>query len=154
MKIDVISNFDFDKLSKAWTSKIKPDLVENVLKDTEKVWKRNILEKHYTPLRESTVRVRKSRKSKGGNKPLLDTGNLYRSIKAQKRVIKHAAYGQHHIDGYTTGSTSMIPNKKVPPRKWKDKRFALLREKTKKKVLARINSSLRRAGRGKIIASF
>ena len=37
MKIDVISNFDFDKLSKAWTSKIKPDLVENVLKDTEKV---------------------------------------------------------------------------------------------------------------------
>ena len=153
MKIDVISNFDFDKLSKTWTNKIKPDLVENVLKDTEKVWKRNILEKHYTPLRKSTVHVRKSR-GRGGNKPLFDTGNLYRSIKAKKRVINHAAYGEYHIDGYTTGSTSMIPNKKVPPRKWKDKRFALLRKSTKKKVLRKINSALRRAGRGKIIASF
>ena len=150
MKIDVISNFDFDKLSKTWTSKIKPELVGNIAKDTASVWKKNILEKHYTPLRESTVALRKG----GGGKPLFDTGNLYRSIVAQKTSVKHAAYGEHHIDGYTTGSTSMIPNKKEPPRKWKDKRFALLREKTKKKALKRINSAIKRPGRGKIIASF
>ena len=153
MKIDVISNFDFDKLSKTWTSKIKPELVGNIAKDTASVWKKNILDKQYTPLRKSTVAVRENR-GRGGNKPLFDTGNLYRSIVAQKTSVKHAAYGEHHIDGYTTGSTSMIPNKKVPPRKWKDKRFALLREETKKKALKKINSALRRAGRGKIIASF
>ena len=48
----------------------------------------------------------------------------------------------------------MIPNKTVPARKWKDKRYALLTDKTKKNVLKRIRLGLRLAGRGKIIAKY
>ena len=45
----------------------------------------------------------------------------------------------------------MIPNKRVPPRRWKDARFRLWSEKTEKKIFKEIGSGLRRAGRGKII---
>ena len=76
---------------------------------------------------------------------------LYRSIVVKKDSIQHLAYGEHHIDGYITGRESMIPNKRFPPRIWKDARFRLWSEKTEKKIFKEIGSGLRRAGRGKII---
>ena len=150
MKIDILTNFDFRKLRDKWTSSIKPKIMENIPKEAASRWKKNILDKHFTPLEDSTIELRKG----GGKKPLFDTGNLYRSIVAQKKSVKHLAYGEHHIDGYTTSTSSMIPGKTVPPRRWKDKRFAILTEKTKKRSMKEIRTGLRRAGRGKIISKY
>ena len=48
----------------------------------------------------------------------------------------------------------MRSEKTVPARKWKDKRFALLTDKSKKRAMKKIRQALRRAGRGKIIARY
>ncbi len=155
MKIDILSNFDFDKLEKKWSSKIKVDIFEHVAKDTEKVWKNTIKTKNFTPLKQSTKEIRKLRgRSRTLGKPLIDTGRLLDSIKAKKRSISHIAYGEFHMERHKTTKSSMIPNKTVPARKWKDKRFGHLTKKTKKRVFKEIKLGLRRAGKGKIIARF
>ena len=154
MKVEVLANFDFDKLNKKWTNEIKKDIFAKVSEDTANRWKKNIKEKSFTPLKKSTIDIRKYRKSSGGSKPLFDTGALYKSIEPQKRSVKHLAYGEYHLERHKTSGNSMIPNKTVPARKWKDKRYALLTDKTKKNVLKRIRLGLRLAGRGKIIAKY
>ena len=155
MKVSILSNFDFNKLEKKWSSSIKPSIFENVAKDTEKVWKNNLKTKSFTPLKESTKEIRKLRgRSKTISRPLIDTGRLLNSIKANKRSVSYIAYGEFHIERHKTTKNSMIPNKTVPARKWKDKRFAHLTPKNKKRVMKQIRLGLRRAGRGKVIARF
>ena len=74
MKVEVLANFDFDKLNKKWTNEIKKDIFAKVSEDTANRWKKNIKEKSFTPLKKSTIDIRKYRKSSGGSKPLFDTG--------------------------------------------------------------------------------
>ena len=61
--------------------------MDNVCEDTANRWKKNIKEKSFTPLKKSTIDIRKYRKSSGGSKHLFDTGALYKSIEAQKRSV-------------------------------------------------------------------
>ena len=148
MKIEFLANFDFEKLSKKWSNSIKPKLYESISKDTAAQWKKNIKKGNFTPIKASTKELRKG----SGSKPLTDTWSLYRSIVVKKDSIQHLAYGEHHIDGYITGRESMIPNKRVPARRWKgDMVNVAITEKTEKKIFKEIGSGLRRAGRGKII---
>ena len=154
MKIDIITNFSFGKLRKKWTDSIKPEIMENLPKDAASRWKKNILEKSYTPLQKSTIEIRKNL-GRGGRKPLVDTKNLYRSITAQKTSVKYLAYGEYHLENHKTSKNSLVRSEKtVPARKWKDKRFSLLTDKSKKRAMKKIRQGLRRAGKGKIIARY
>ena len=154
MKIDMLVNFDFGKLEKKWVDSIKPKIMESVPKDTARRWKKNIKEKQFTPLKDSTIQIRKNRGT-GGCKPLFDAGNLYKSKTPHKGSVKYLAYGEYHLEEQKTSENSLIHSvKTVPPRKWIDKRFSLLTEKTKKRIFKEIKLGLKLAGRGKIIARY
>ena len=66
-------------------------------------------------LKESTLSIRKNR-GITGTKPLFETGNLHRSIKAKGDTLTMNSYGLQHHKGFTTRASSMIPKKKVPAR--------------------------------------
>tara|TARA_R100001594_G_scaffold10496_1_gene24612 strand:- start:966 stop:1391 length:426 start_codon:yes stop_codon:yes gene_type:complete len=77
--------------------------------------KKNI-DKGVSPaLKASTISIRKNR-GITGTKPLYETGNLHRSIKADKGSLRMKSYGFQHHKGFTTRASSMIPKKKVPAR--------------------------------------
>ena len=154
MRIDIITNFSFGKLKKKWAESIKPEIMQSLPKDAASRWKKNILEKSFTPLKDSTIEIRKNL-GRGGKKPLIDTKNLYRSITPQKTSVKYLAYGEYHLEEQKTSKNSLVRSvKTVPPRKWKDKRFAVLTDKSKKRAMKKIRQGLRRAGKGKIIARY
>jgi len=62
------------------------------------------------------TRIVRHNKGITGTKPLYETGNLYRSIKAKDGKLTMLHYGILHHKGFTTSSKSMFPNKKVPSR--------------------------------------
>tara|TARA_Y100001963_G_C6522006_1_gene327047 strand:- start:29 stop:454 length:426 start_codon:yes stop_codon:yes gene_type:complete len=67
------------------------------------------------PLKKITTIIRHN-KGITGTKPLYETGNLYRSIKANDGKLTMLEYGFKHHKGFTTGKGAVFPNKKVPPR--------------------------------------
>ena len=67
------------------------------------------------PLKKSTLNIRHNR-GITGTKPLYETGNLYRSIKAQGNKLTMNDYGMLHHKGFRTRASSAVPKKKVPPR--------------------------------------
>ena len=90
--------------------------------------KTDINGKRFDPLEESTLQIRNKRKQ--GFTPL-DRMKVERSKKLRNTKIEKATqskliskvkmmtdYGVFHNEGFTTSSNSMIPNKKVPQRKW------------------------------------
>tara|TARA_Y100001973_G_C4946502_1_gene208167 strand:- start:27 stop:530 length:504 start_codon:yes stop_codon:yes gene_type:complete len=142
MKINFEITYDAGKLQRE---------IKNIIKDTVKGFssayvegsKKAIKEGNFTPLRKSTIDVRKAGTSRGGKgaygkktnstKPLQHTGRLLRGIKQLKNGdMSVHEYGTFHLGdlqtaeqierksgtAYTTASDSMIPNKKVPIRNW------------------------------------
>lgn len=91
--------------------------------------KRDVNGKPFKPLStESTLPIRNFR---GQGFTPLDTMKSQRARKLRNTKIKRATlnklaskifmnteYGVYHNEGFTTGSKSMIPNKKVPARNW------------------------------------
>ena len=66
-------------------------------------------------LRQSTLNIRHNR-GITGTKPLYETGNLYRSIKAQGDKLTMNSYGILHHRGFTTRANSVVSKKKVSAR--------------------------------------
>jgi len=150
MKITFHATYDFTKAKNKFTNTILPNVYETAAKDTARRYKKNLREKQFTSLKESTINIRKHFKI-SGKKPLNATGALYKSIKAQKRSVKFLKYGEYHLESHKTSANSLVPNKTVPARKWRDKRYALLTEKSKKRIFKEIFKGVRAAGRGIII---
>ena len=150
MKVSFHATYDFKKAKKKLTSKILPNIYETAAKDTARRYKKNLREKQFTPLEESTLNIRKHFKI-SGKKPLNATGKLYKSIKAQKRSVSFLKYGEYQNEGFKTTGAMLIPNKTVPPRRWRDKRYALLTKKSRKRIFKEIFKGVRASGRGIII---
>tara|TARA_R100001594_G_scaffold22917_3_gene44545 strand:- start:954 stop:1379 length:426 start_codon:yes stop_codon:yes gene_type:complete len=77
--------------------------------------KKNIDRGVKPPLKQSTLNIRHN-KGITGTKPLYETGNLHRSIKAKGDTLTMNDYGFQHQHGFTTGASSAVPKKKVPAR--------------------------------------
>lgn len=114
MQVKVKINFSFAKLSSAL-----PRIIEKTMsryaRSSAKGAKKNIDKGVKPPLAMSTLNIRQKR-GITGTKPLFETGNLYRSIKAKKDTLTMLDYGMEHQKGFTTKASSMIPKKKVLPR--------------------------------------
>ena len=59
MKVTFHATYDFKKARTKFTNKILPNIYETAAKDTAKRYKQNLREKHFTPLKQSTLNIRK-----------------------------------------------------------------------------------------------
>jgi len=129
MKLSIKTTFDFGKLRNE-LPKILEKHTQRTARSSAEGARENISKGLSPPLKESTLEIRKHRKT-GGSKPLFETGSLFRSIKGTSEGLQMNEYGLYHHRGYTTGkltlmkfqggsyetsASSMIPNKKVPAR--------------------------------------
>ena len=114
MKLQIKTTFDFGKLAKGM-----PKILEKHMQRTGRssaTGAREAIDKGVSPkLKKSTIDRRK-KSGTGGTKPLYETGNLYRSIKAKGDILTMNDYGIKHHKGFTTGVKSMIKKKKVSAR--------------------------------------
>ena len=122
MKIDVSINFDFGNLSERLDNIIE-EYTSEFAKDSEKGSKAVIDSGKLPKLKQST---RKWRTSSGypTSPPLIASGKLYNSIKAEKNALKVIQYGKWHNDGKvpTTVARKFITT--TPENKQKlDKKF-------------------------------
>ena len=123
------------------------------------------------PLKHSTLKIRSARGS-SSTKPLIDTGNLYRSItearKGKQIGVSFNSYGLNQAMGFTT--TNHFPLKKggkvvgwrdygdgrsIPARRWINPMamhsgLAVVDEKAKRKLIENIRKHLR----GKVVHRF
>ncbi len=114
MKLSIKTNFSFSKLASELPKIIEKNSQRYARSSAEGA--RENISKGLSPaLKKSTLDIRKKRGT-GGTKPLYETGNLYRSIKGTSEGLQMNKYGIYHHKGFTTGATSMIPNKKVDAR--------------------------------------
>ena len=114
IKLKLSSNFSFLSLSKSLDSIIKKQSFksnQNIAKSA----KSKITNGLSPALKKSTREIRRKRGT-GGSKPLYETGNLFRSIKATDNGIEMNKYGIYHNNGYKTSTKSMIKDKLVPAR--------------------------------------
>jgi len=113
--------FDLKKLSKK-LDKIYVDGLNTLGRHLDKALQDNIKaggDPTFEPLSPVTKRL-------GGKKPLNRSGKMMKAVNKtpatkSKQVFKltiKSKYGGLHHTGYTTDPKSMIPNKKVPARKW------------------------------------
>lgn len=76
-----------------------------------------------TPLKKSTLNIRKMR-GRPGNKPMVDTGKLLKSIKTKKTKTKVGVtffkYGLHQAKGFTTNNHFAVKDKKGKVVGWRD----------------------------------
>ena len=116
MKIETSINFDFVNVKnsykrslKKFTEKNIDDVVEQV-RDNLKTGKHN--KNNY--IEDSTRRIRLERK-RTGQKSLVDTGNLMKSIKKTKTGISMKGYGVLQDEGFTikAGHSFAVPNKRA-----------------------------------------
>ena len=138
MKLKVKVNFDFGKMARA--------IPEAVLKYTEgfavesaEASKKNIDSGLKPDLEDSTRQIR-SKRSQPENPPLKASGALYNSIKQKGNKLTMLPYGNLHQKGFTTGSSSWIPNKKVPARP-----FISTSVKNRKKITTQFMRVLKKA---------
>jgi len=114
MQAKVKINFSFAKLASA-LPKILDKTLSRYARSSAKGAKANIDKGVSPPLKQSTIDIRKS-KGITGTKPLFETGNLHRSIKAKDKAILMADYGFKHHKGFITGSSAVFKGVKVPAR--------------------------------------
>ena len=100
--------------------KIIDKTLEDAVEGSVEASRAKIDESKFEPLKDSTLELRrkgtKHRPKTSSTKPLIHTGELYRSIRKQKNLLKMKGYGGLHQEGFVTNQNSMIPNKKVPAR--------------------------------------
>ena len=107
----IVQTVDFKKLKSKAKSLVKDIALEIMVEDPAKVLKERIKKNvnyNNQPMRgleKSTINIRKMR-GRPSNKPLIDTGNLLKSIKtkqtAKKTGIEFLKYGMHQAEGFTT----------------------------------------------------
>ena len=114
MEVKTKVDFSFSKLASA-LPKIIEKTMSRYARSSANGAKKNIDKGVKPPLATSTINIRQKR-GITGTKPLFETGNLYRSIKAKEDTLQMVEYGKLHHDGFTTRAKSMVPKKKVPPR--------------------------------------
>lgn len=95
----------------------------------------------FAPLTEASIDIRRRRGVSGGT-PLVATGELERSIDSSATADEASAgpsvdYAGHQQFGFSTGASSMIPGKQVPPRP-----FALLDDSDADDIEARLTRFL------------
>ena len=105
MEIKVNKYIYFGSLAKKLKSKkggfdFEGELAKKIARASRKFIKSG---KVTPPLAESTIA------KKGSSTPLLDTGNLVDSIRATKKGITYASYGNYHRKG--TGPYTIVPKK-------------------------------------------
>ena len=106
---------NLDKIIKKTMSRYARSSAKGAKKNIDKGVKTITPHSEGSGLRTSTLNIRQKR-GITGTKPLFETGNLYRSIKAKKDTLTMLDYGMEHQEGFTTKANSMIPKKKVLPR--------------------------------------
>jgi phage gpG-like protein len=119
MKLEIKVGVDFGKLAS-----VMPKIIDEALKDvidgSVEASRAKIDEGKFKPLKDSTLELRrrgtKHRPKTSSTKPLIHTGELYNSIRKDKKNLKMKGYGGLHEEGFITDPQSMIPNKKVPAR--------------------------------------
>ena len=94
MKLKIKTNFDFGKLVKTMP-KIIDGYVANYAKGAEQGTKNNINKSVKNDGRAITSYTAK----REGRKPLIETGKLYSSIKAEKKGLSIIEYGYKHHAG-------------------------------------------------------
>ena len=145
------STFSFAKLARS-VDKIIGDAVDSVGTTAEQIMKRRIDDGLKPPLEPFTLRMRKKgvgwmgKKVPATNieKPLLQTGSLYRSltyIKADK-TIKMNSYGQKHQEGFPNPITRRKP---IPKREFMVSETDTTYNTMSKSVLKPIGQRLREA---------
>ena len=123
-KSKIKSTFSFAKLARS-VDKIINESVDAIGQTAEQVMKKRIDDGLKPPLEPFTLRMRKKGvgwmgkkvPSTSSDKPLLQTGSLYRSltyIKANKRIEMNS-YGKKHQDGFPNPITSRKP---IPKREF------------------------------------
>jgi hypothetical protein len=97
MKVKLNKYVYFDSLiKKLSTTKLKDKLNSFLIDNIAKSSRKYIRDGKVAPAIEATTIKRRKNK---GPEPLLDTGNLARSIKPTKKGIKYADYGNYHRQG-------------------------------------------------------
>jgi len=114
MEVKLKIDYNSGKLAYNW-SKIVKKTISRYARSSAKGAKKNIDKGLKPALKKSTINIRKNR-GITGTKPLYETGNLYKSITAEKDTLTMNHYGMKHHKGFKTGAKSMIKGKKVPPR--------------------------------------
>ena len=99
MEIKISVDFDFDVLKRKKT-KVFADISKKILPNAVNQLKENITEGNHAPIKSVTKSVRKIRGRVGIN-PLIDTGNLVKSIQKTKSGVKFNEYGWFQDKGFT-----------------------------------------------------
>jgi phage gpG-like protein len=116
MKLKIKSNISFMKLarfihSKQFSNEVVDMIIDPFIKDSKNAIKNGEITPALKPETLERRKARKSPKSIGGDKPLYDTGALYKSIKEsdtndaysfgteQSLGIEFLKYGLYHIKG-------------------------------------------------------
>tara|TARA_Y100000310_G_scaffold319014_1_gene373746 strand:- start:1498 stop:1974 length:477 start_codon:yes stop_codon:yes gene_type:complete len=118
MKLSIKTTFDFGKLRNEFP-RILEKHTQRTARSSAEGARENISKGLSPPLKESTLEIRKHRKT-GGSKPLFETGSLFSSIKGTSKGLRMNRYGLYHHEGFTP--------KKIP--------YLLGDVKTKKDFLA------------------
>ena len=116
MELKIETNFDFGKLSKSIVQ-LQNNYLQNYAEGSAKQSKSNIDSGLSPDLEDSTKAIRFLR-DQPLSPPLKASGALYNSIKKDGTMLVMKYYGVLHNKGFQTKSNSMIPNKKVPARKF------------------------------------
>ena len=114
MEVKTKITFSFAKLARN-LPRILEKTASRYARSSAKGARKNIDKGVVPPLKQSTLNIRHNR-GITGTKPLYETGNLYRSIKAQGDKLTMNSYGILHHKGFITRASSTVPKKKVPAR--------------------------------------
>ena len=114
MEIKTKVTFSFAKLASN-LPRILEKTASRYARSSVKGARKNIDKGVMPPLKKSTLNIRHNR-GITGTKPLYETGNLYRSIKAQGNKLTMNDYGMLHHKGFRTRASSAVPKKKVNAR--------------------------------------
>ena len=170
----IVQTFDFIKLKSKAKSLVKDIALEIMTEDPAEVLKERIKKgvnynnEALAPLKKSTLNIRKMR-GRPSNKPLVDTGNLLKSIKTVKTKgkigVRFLKYGMHQAEGFTTrnyfavkrgskivGWRDYSKGIRVMPRPWihPQEPFAGLLGKPEA-VKRRVIRAIKKAMKGKVI---
>ena len=119
MKLEIRVGIDFGKLANEMP-KIIDKVLEEAIDGSVEASRAKIDEGKFEPLKDSTLELRskgtKHRPKTSSTKPLIHTGELYRSIRKEKNRLKMKGYGGLQHEGFTTHPSSMIPNIDVSAR--------------------------------------
>ena len=170
----IVQTFDFIKLKKKIRPTIKKMSMAVISEDPGAILKGRINKgvnynnEALAPLKKSTLNIRKMR-GRPSNKPLVDTGNLLKSIKTVKTKgkigVRFLKYGMHQAEGFTTrnyfavkrgskivGWRDYSKGIRVMPRPWihPEEPWAGLVKRDRKTIL-KVIKALKREMRGQVV---